>query len=143
MAATYRTLAQAQAAYDTVQQQRERAQRNAYIAEQQAVMGVNNYLKQNGYNGGAAETILLRAKSNRPDYSAYDIQLADLAAIIKGFRGAGRGIGGRGGPGQKNGLTGAVYPAYPTAKMPTYTAMPGTNQQYNPALQNRITGRKY
>lgn len=94
MAATYRTLAQAQAAYDTVRKQRERAQRNAYIAEQQAVMGVNNYLKQNGYNGGAAETILLRAKSNRPDYSAYDIQLADLAAIIKGFRGAGRGIDG-------------------------------------------------
>lgn len=143
MAASYRNLVQAQAAYDTIQQQKERAQRNEYIAEQQAVMGVNNYLKQNGYNGGAAESILLRRKSNRPDYSAYDIQLADLAAIIKGFQGAARGIGGRGGPGQKNGLTGAVYPAYPTAKAPTYTALPGPHQQYNPALQNRITNRKY
>jgi len=90
MATSYSNLAQAQAAYDTVFKQKERAQRNAHIAEQQAVMGVNNYLKQNGYNGGAAESILLRARNRGADYSAYDAQLADLAAIIQRFKSAGR-----------------------------------------------------
>lgn len=94
MATTYKNLAQAQAAYDTIQQQKERLQRNDYIREQQAVMGVNNYLRQNGYNGGAAESILLRARGNRSDFGSYDAQLADLAAIINGFRNRGRGGGG-------------------------------------------------
>lgn len=94
MATAYKNLAQAQAAYDTIQQQKERLQRNDYLREQQAVMGVNNYLKQNGYNGGAAESILLRARGNRSDVSAYDAQLADLAAIISAFRNRGRGGGG-------------------------------------------------
>ncbi|MBE6758825.1 MAG: hypothetical protein E7554_01890 [Ruminococcaceae bacterium] len=91
MATAYKNLAQAQAAYDTIRQQKERLQRNDYIREQQAVMGVNNYLKQNGYNGGAAESILLRARGNRSDFGSYDAQLADLAAIISGFRTRGRG----------------------------------------------------
>jgi hypothetical protein len=93
MATAYKNLAQAQAAYDTIRQQKERLQRNDYIREQQAVMGVNNYLKQNCYNGGAAESILLRARGNRSDFGSYDAQLADLAAIISGFRSRGRGGG--------------------------------------------------
>lgn len=93
MATTYKNLAQAQAAYDAIQQQKDRLQRNDYIREQQAVMGVNNYLKQNGYNGGTAESILLRARGNRSDVSSYDTQLADLAALISRFRSRSMGGG--------------------------------------------------
>lgn len=88
MATGYRTVEQAQAAYDTVLQQKQRQQRNDYINQQQAIMGVNNYLKQQGYNGGAAESILLRARGNRGDYSAYDAQLAELTALIQGMKSA-------------------------------------------------------
>ncbi len=88
MATGYRTVEQAQAAYDTVLQQKQRQQRNDYINQQQAIMGVNNYLKQQGYNGGAAESILLRTRGNRGDYSAYDAQLAELTALIQGMKSA-------------------------------------------------------
>lgn len=96
MATTYKNLAQAQAAYDTILKQKQRIQRNDEINRQRAILGVNNYLKQNGYNGGAAESILLRARGNRTDISNYDAQLADLAAIIQGFKqAASSGGGGR------------------------------------------------
>lgn len=86
MATTITNLAQAQAAYDTVDQQLKKIQRNDYIREQQAVMGVNNYLRQNGYTGGAAESILLRARGNRTDISSYNAQLAELAALINSLK---------------------------------------------------------
>lgn len=95
--ATYKTIDQARAAYNAILRQKERAQRDDYITRQQAVAGVNNYLKQSGLgNTGAAESILLRAKGNRGDYSAYDARLADLAAIINGFSAGGSGSGGGG-----------------------------------------------
>ncbi len=91
MATAYKTVEQAQAAYDTVLQQKQRQQRNDYINQQQAIMGVNNYLKQQGYNGGAAESILLKIKGSHGDYSAYDNQLAELAALIRGMKKAAAG----------------------------------------------------
>lgn len=91
MAASYKNLAQAQAAYDTIEKQKQRMQRNDFINRKQNEMAVNNYLKQNGYNGGRAETFFLRNLGNQNAYESYDAQLADLAAIIKGFRGRGRG----------------------------------------------------
>ena len=90
MATIPSNLAQAQAMYDTIDKQKQRLYRNSYVAGKQAVMGVNNYLKQNGYNGGAAESILLRTKGAMPDVSSYDAQLADLAAFIQSVRNKGR-----------------------------------------------------
>ena len=94
MAITYNNLAQAQAAYDTIRQQKERLQRNDYIMRKQNEMAVNNFLKQNGYNDGRAETFFLRNLGNRTDTSSYDAQLVDLASIISGFRSRMRGRGG-------------------------------------------------
>lgn len=93
MATTYNNLAQAQAAYDTLLKQKQRVQRDDYINQQQAIAGVNNYLRQYGYNGGAAESILLRARGNRSDLSSYDAELANLAALISGFKSGGSGSG--------------------------------------------------
>jgi len=143
MATTYKSLAQAQAAYDDVEKQKQRIQRNDYIAEQQAVMGVNNYLKQHGYNGGAAESILLRARGNRSDISNYDSQLAALAAIISGFRQASSGGGGtiQGTP------LATPYAANTSAQKktaPTYTQVSSpSNISSSTRLQQKLIGRKY
>ena len=143
MATTYKNLAQAQAAYDTIEKQKQRLQRNDYIREQQAVMGVNNYLRQNGYNGGAAESILLRARGNRSDFGSYDAQLADLAAIISRFKAArGRGASTTAQSGRKDSLPGLNFPAYPTAPAALYAALPSYSSQGS-TIDKRITGRRY
>ena len=102
MATTYNNLAHAQAAYDTLLKQKERVQRDDFINQQQAIVGVNNYLRQHGYNGGAAESILLRARGNRSDLSGYDAELANLAALISGFKSRGMGSGAAGGRSKSN-----------------------------------------
>ena len=109
MAVTYKNLAQAQAAYDTILKQKQRVLRNDEINQQKAILGVNNYLKQQGYNGGAAESILLRARGNRTDISNYDAQLAELAAIISALS---QPVGGGGGGGSSRRNTSGSYSSY-------------------------------
>lgn len=89
MATTYSTKAQAQAAYDAILKQKQRVQRDDYINQQQALKSVDNYLRQQGYNGGPAESLRLRALGNRTDVSGYDSSLAELSAILAGFRSSG------------------------------------------------------
>lgn len=87
--AAFENYDQVKAAYDALLAKKTKAQRIENVQRQQAIMGVNNYLRQNGYTGGAAESILLRANSNPVDYSAYDTQLADYQAMMKAFQQAG------------------------------------------------------
>ena len=121
MATTYSTKAQAQAAYDAILKQKQRVQRDDYINQQQALKSVDNYLRQQGYNGGPAESLRLRALGNRTDVSSYDSSLAELSAILAGFKSSG-GSGGNGSSTTKN-ATNVTAGALPAAS----AALAGVN----------------
>lgn len=93
--ATLKNYEQIKAAYDALLAKKTKAQRAENVQRQQAIMGVNNYLRQNGYTGGAAESILLRARGNAADYSDYDTQLAEYSGLMRAYEAA-AGRGGRG-----------------------------------------------
>ncbi len=101
--AAFENYDQVKAAYDALLAKKTKAQRAENVQRQQAVLGVNNYLRQNGYTGGAAESILLRARGNPVDYSAYDTQLADYQAMMKAFQQAAAAAAARGGGGGRGG----------------------------------------
>lgn len=93
MATTYNNLAQAQAAYDTILKQKQGVLRADEVRRNRALLGVDNYLKQQGISEGHAESIRLKANGMRSDTTDFDNQLINLAAIIQGFnssRGGGR-----------------------------------------------------
>lgn len=139
MATGYRTVEQAQAAYDTVLQQKQRQQRNDYINQQQAIMRVNNYLKQQGYNGGAAESILLGNRGNRSDYSAYDAQLAGLTALIQGMKSAAAAARSRqvNDPTMTKGIGGYNPMSRPLSAGNSYTGLMGGQVRANPIRMTR------
>lgn len=108
--ATLKNYEQIKAAYDALLAKKTKAQRAENVQRQQAIMGVNNYLRQNGYTGGAAESILLRARGNAADYSDYDAQLAEYSGLMRAYEAA-AGRGGRGRMQKKvvKPFTGAAY----------------------------------
>lgn len=102
MATTYKNLAQAQAAYDTLLSQTRRIERDDFIRGQQALKSVDNYLRQYGYNGGGAESLIFGARGRQTDLSANYAELANLAALISGFKSRGAGSGAASGTSKSN-----------------------------------------